>query len=139
MHSRGIIHRDMKAANIILTSSGEVKLGAGRLTLDAALTPPHTHTRARAPSKLTLSGSGLWCVGVGEQDAGATKNIHWDAVLVRKRRVRTAVLMQLTPVAGGRDSARMAPEVIACDKDPKADYDAKVRHGHLAKTTGDDT
>jgi hypothetical protein len=47
MHSRGIIHRDMKAANIILTSSGEVKLGAGRLTLDAALTPPHTHARAR--------------------------------------------------------------------------------------------
>jgi hypothetical protein len=47
--------------------------------------------------------------------------------------------MQLTPVAGGRDSARMAPEVIACDKDPKADYDAKVRYGHLAKTTGDDT
>lgn len=61
IHERGILHRDMKPANLLVTSDGVLKVtdfGLARIMEDAKLTPRVQTLWYRAP-ELLLAGCAL--------------------------------------------------------------------------------
>lgn len=97
LHQHKVIHRDIKGQNVLLTENAEVKLGE-----------THTHTRAHWRAR----------------DCGSTSLIAFS--------VDFGVSAQLDRTVGRRNTFIgtpywMAPEVIACDENPDATYDFKVR------------